>query len=66
MSTAAYKPTTIRHYTYWRILYTIYWKVDALCWTYGERFPWLERELYDPMWVLGETWGFLIPERWDV
>lgn len=54
---------TTRYYACWRILYTIYWKIDASSWTYVEPFPRLENWLHDCMDSIGIRLGFLIAER---
>lgn len=51
----------MKHYAAWRISYTLFWKIDALCWTYGERHPRLEQWLWDRMDRLGIRMGFLLP-----
>lgn len=55
-----------RHYTYWRILYEIYWKADALYGACPEFSPRLDNWINDRMDRLGVRLGFLSPERMDV
>lgn len=50
----------IQHYARWRILYTMYWKVDAL-WTGNSRFRRLNTWLNDCMDNVGLRMGFLLP-----
>lgn len=53
----------IQHYAGWRILYTIYWTIDAHWWTYGEYVPRLDTWLQDRMDSLGLRMGFLVSEH---
>lgn len=55
----------IRYYASWRILYTIYWKVDALYGACPEFSPRLDTWINDRMDSFGIRLGFLIPERKD-